>query len=74
MRSLIDKESSRIYTSSDQVVAFLRQPNILEILKERHGQSAVSRSLREKINAVRVEGGPALERLGHDLQLTILLR
>lgn len=57
-----------------QVVAFLRQPNILEILKERHGQSAVSRSLREKINAVRVEGTSALERLGHDLQLTILLR
>lgn len=57
-----------------QVVAFLRQPNILEILKERHGQSAVSRSLREKINAVRVEGTAALERLGHDLQLTILLR
>lgn len=57
-----------------KVVAFLRQPNILEILKERHGQSAVSRSLREKINAVRVEGTPALERLGHDLQLTILLR
>lgn len=57
-----------------QVVAFLRQPNILEILKERHGQSAVSRSLREKINAVRVEGAAALDRLGHDLQLTILLR
>lgn len=58
---------------NDKVVAFLRQPNILEILKERHGQSAVSRSLREKINAVRVEGTAALERLGHDLQLTILL-
>lgn len=56
------------------MIAFLRQPNILEILKERHGQSAVSRSLREKINAVRVEGVGALDRLGHDLQLTILLR
>lgn len=56
------------------MIAFLRQPNILEILKERHGQSAVSRSLREKINAVRVEGVTALDRLGHDLQLTILLR
>lgn len=59
---------------NDKVVAFLRQPNILEILKERHGSATCSRSLREKINAIRVEGSSALERLGHDLQLTILLR
>lgn len=57
---------------NEKVVAFLRQPNILEILRERHGTT--SRSLREKINAIRVEGTTALERLGHDLQLTILLR
>lgn len=56
------------------MIAFLRQPNILEILRERHGQNTVSRSLREKINILRVEGVPALERLAHDLQLTILLR
>ncbi|XP_063706848.1 E3 ubiquitin-protein ligase HECW2 [Culicoides brevitarsis] len=56
---------------NDKVVAFLRQPNIFEILKERHTSS--SRSLREKINAIRVEGTAALERLGHDLQLTLLL-
>ncbi|XP_055845112.1 E3 ubiquitin-protein ligase HECW2 [Episyrphus balteatus] len=58
---------------NEKVIAFLRQPNILEILRERHGQSTVSRSLRDKINILRVEGVPALERLGHDLQLTILL-
>lgn len=58
---------------NEKVVAFLRQPNILEILKERHGTNC-SRSLREKINSIRVEGTTALERLGHDLQLTILLR
>ncbi|XP_055685027.1 E3 ubiquitin-protein ligase HECW2 isoform X2 [Lutzomyia longipalpis] len=58
---------------NDKVVAFLRQPNILEILRERQGSSGCSRSLREKINAVRVEGASALERFGHDLQLTILL-
>ncbi|XP_037938480.1 E3 ubiquitin-protein ligase HECW2 isoform X2 [Teleopsis dalmanni] len=58
---------------NEKVIAFLRQPNILEILRERHGQQTVSRSLREKINILRVEGVPALERLGHDLQLTILL-
>lgn len=59
---------------NDKVVAFLRQPNILEILRERNGPAAVSRSLRDKVNAVRVEGAAALDRLGHDLQLTMLLR
>lgn len=59
---------------NEKVVAFLRQPNILEILRERHGTTC-SRSLRDKINAIRVEGTTALERLGQtDLQLTILLR
>lgn len=58
---------------NEKVVAFLRQPNILEILRERHGTNC-SRGLREKINSIRVEGTAALERLGHDLQLTILLR
>lgn len=60
------------YIFFQKVVAFLRQPNIFEILKERHTSS--SRGLREKINAIRVEGTTALERLGHDLQLTLLLR
>ncbi|XP_055616369.1 E3 ubiquitin-protein ligase HECW2 isoform X1 [Toxorhynchites rutilus septentrionalis] len=58
---------------NDKVVAFLRQPNILEILRERHGAAACSRNLREKINSIRVEGTAALDRLSHDLQLTILL-
>lgn len=59
---------------NDKVVAFLRQPNILEILRERNGQVPVTRQLREKVNAVRVEGASGLDRLGHDLQLTMLLR
>uniref|UniRef100_A0A182VVA8 WW domain-containing protein n=1 Tax=Anopheles minimus TaxID=112268 RepID=A0A182VVA8_9DIPT len=59
---------------NDKVVAFLRQPNILEILRERHGAAACSRNLREKINAIRVEGTTALDRYSHDLELTILLR
>jgi hypothetical protein len=59
---------------SFQVVAFLRQPNIIEILKERQSSVGNSRSLKDKINSIRVEGTIALERLGHDLQLTILLR
>uniref|UniRef100_A0A1B0GBL1 HECT-type E3 ubiquitin transferase n=1 Tax=Glossina morsitans morsitans TaxID=37546 RepID=A0A1B0GBL1_GLOMM len=58
---------------NEKVIAFLRQPNIIEILRERQGQNNVSRSLREKINILRVEGVPALERFSHDLQLTMLL-
>lgn len=59
---------------NDKVVAFLRQPNIHEILRERNGQAMVSRQLRDKVNAVRLEGVTGLDRLGHDLQLTMLLR
>ncbi|KAI5641706.1 WW domain-containing protein [Phthorimaea operculella] len=58
---------------NDKVVAFLRQPNIMSILLERCGGSC-SGSLREKVNAVRVEGSTALQRYQHDVQLTCLLR
>lgn len=57
-----------------QVVAFLRQPNILDILRERHAVVAGSAVLRDKIAAVRTEGSPALERFQYDVQLTVLLR
>ncbi|XP_045785634.1 uncharacterized protein LOC123881104 isoform X3 [Maniola jurtina] len=56
---------------NDKVVAFLRQPNILSILKERCGGCGAS--LRDKVNAVRVEGAPALARYQNDVQLTCLL-
>lgn len=59
---------------NDKVVAFLRQPNIFDILKERHPPVGSSSSLRDKINAVRVDGTTALDRLSHDVNLTILLR
>lgn len=59
---------------NDKVVAFLRQPNIFDILKERHPPVGTSSSLREKVNAVRLEGTAALDRFSHDINLTILLR
>lgn len=59
---------------NDKVVAFLRQPNILDILRERHPPIGTSPTLRDKVNAVRVEGTAALDRLSHDIHLTILLR
>ncbi|XP_033220381.1 E3 ubiquitin-protein ligase HECW2-like [Belonocnema kinseyi] len=58
---------------NDKVVAFLRQPNIMDILKERHSALGQNVALREKINAIRVEGSTALQRLGHDVPLALLL-
>ncbi|XP_060527932.1 E3 ubiquitin-protein ligase HECW2 isoform X2 [Cylas formicarius] len=58
---------------NDKVVAFLRQPNIFDILKERHPPVGNSSSLRDKINSVRVDGTTALDKLSHDINLTILL-
>lgn len=59
---------------NDKVVAFLRQPNIFDILRERHPPIGTSTMLRDKVNAVRVDGTTALDRLSHDINLTILLR
>ncbi|XP_063378393.1 E3 ubiquitin-protein ligase HECW2 isoform X1 [Cydia fagiglandana] len=56
---------------NDKVVAFLRQPNIMSILRERCGGSGSA--LRDKVNAVRVEGVPALNRYQNDVQLTCML-
>lgn len=58
---------------NDKVVAFLRQPNIIDILKERHSALGQNIGLREKINTIRVEGTVALQRLGHDVPLALLL-
>ncbi|CAH0386846.1 unnamed protein product [Bemisia tabaci] len=59
---------------NDKVVAFLRQPNIIDILRERHSPLGSNQGLRDKVNAVRVEGTAALDRLSDDIDLTILLR
>jgi E3 ubiquitin-protein ligase HECW2 len=59
---------------NEKVVAFLRQANIMDILKERHAAIATSQSLRDKVNAIRVDGTVALDRLCDDIDLTILLR
>lgn len=59
---------------NDKVVAFLRQPNIMDILKERHSVLGQNIALREKVNTIRIEGTTALQRLGHDVPLALLLR
>ncbi|XP_006824928.1 E3 ubiquitin-protein ligase HECW2-like [Saccoglossus kowalevskii] len=58
---------------NEKVVAFLRQPNIMDILKER--QSALSSNivLKDKLNHIRIDGTEALERFSNDIDLIILL-
>ncbi|XP_038605658.1 E3 ubiquitin-protein ligase HECW2 isoform X2 [Tachyglossus aculeatus] len=58
---------------NDKIVAFLRQPNILEILQERQPGLPRHHSLREKIQYIRTEGTPGLVRLSGDADLVMLL-
>ena len=57
-----------------QVVAFLRQSSILDVLKEKRPGLASNKSLRDKVALVRNEGNAALERLSNDVEFTMLLR
>ncbi|KAM8806674.1 E3 ubiquitin-protein ligase HECW2 [Eudromia elegans] len=58
---------------NDKIVAFLRQPNIFEILQERQPELTRNHSLREKIQFIRTEGTAGLVRLSSDADLVMLL-
>jgi len=58
---------------NELVVAFLRQPNIMDILKERQPQLSKNHHLKDNINVIRAEGVPALNRLSDNVELTLLL-
>ncbi|TWW64009.1 E3 ubiquitin-protein ligase HECW2 [Takifugu flavidus] len=58
---------------NDKIVAFLRQPNIFEILQERQPELTRNHSLREKVQMIRTEGGSGLARLSGDADLVMLL-
>uniref|UniRef100_H3A600 HECT-type E3 ubiquitin transferase n=1 Tax=Latimeria chalumnae TaxID=7897 RepID=H3A600_LATCH len=58
---------------NDKIVAFLRQPNIFDMLQERQPSLARNHALREKIHYIRTEGAPGLEKLSCDADLVILL-
>ncbi|XP_072512774.1 E3 ubiquitin-protein ligase HECW2 isoform X2 [Salminus brasiliensis] len=58
---------------NDKIVAFLRQPNIFEILQERQPEFIRNHSLREKVQFIRNEGAAGLVRLSSDADLVILL-
>lgn len=59
---------------NDKVVLFLRQPNILDVLRDKRPSIMANKGLRDKVNAIRQEGNEALDRFSHDVELTILLR
>ncbi|XP_075905527.1 E3 ubiquitin-protein ligase HECW2 isoform X2 [Nelusetta ayraudi] len=58
---------------NDKIVAFLRQPNIFEILQERQPDLNRNHSLREKVQLIRTDGGSGLARLSGDADLVMLL-
>ncbi|KAM5303324.1 E3 ubiquitin-protein ligase HECW1 [Glossophaga mutica] len=58
---------------NDKIVAFLRQPNIFEMLQDRQPSLARNHALREKIHYIRTEGNHGLEKLSCDADLVILL-
>ena len=66
---------SRFFSAyNDKVVSFLRQPNAIDILKERHPTFKNNSTLRQKVQLIRNDGVEALERLSNDIELIILLR
>ncbi|XP_014828696.1 PREDICTED: E3 ubiquitin-protein ligase HECW2-like isoform X4 [Poecilia mexicana] len=58
---------------NDKIVAFLRQPNIFEILQERQPDFSRNHVLREKVQLIRTDGVSGLTRLSGDADLVILL-
>ncbi|KAM3608298.1 uncharacterized protein V6R79_022760 [Siganus canaliculatus] len=58
---------------NDKIVAFLRQPNVFDILQERQPELARNHSLKEKIQFIRTEGVTGLARLSSDADLVMLL-
>nr|XP_009857929.2 E3 ubiquitin-protein ligase HECW2-like [Ciona intestinalis] len=58
---------------NEKVVAFLKQSNILDILKERYPSITTSTVLAERVKTIKNEGLPALERYCNSMQLNIML-
>ncbi|XP_075872198.1 E3 ubiquitin-protein ligase HECW1 isoform X2 [Nelusetta ayraudi] len=58
---------------NDKIVAFLRQPNIFDMLQERQPSLGRNHALREKIHYIRTEGTQGVEKLSCDADLVILL-
>uniref|UniRef100_A0A8B9R7N7 HECT-type E3 ubiquitin transferase n=1 Tax=Astyanax mexicanus TaxID=7994 RepID=A0A8B9R7N7_ASTMX len=66
-------QDHRVFAYNEKIVAFLRQPNILEILQERQPELVRNHSLKEKVQFIRNEGASGLARLSSDADLVMLL-
>uniref|UniRef100_M4ADG7 HECT-type E3 ubiquitin transferase n=1 Tax=Xiphophorus maculatus TaxID=8083 RepID=M4ADG7_XIPMA len=63
----------RSHPYNDKIVAFLRQPNIFDMLQERQPSLSRNHALREKVHYIRTEGTQGVEKLSCDADLVILL-
>ncbi|XP_010883997.2 E3 ubiquitin-protein ligase HECW1 isoform X2 [Esox lucius] len=68
-----DSTALSIPSYNDKIVAFLRQPNVFEMLQERQPSLVRNHVLREKIHYIRTEGSQGVEKLSCDADLVILL-
>ncbi|KAM9333475.1 E3 ubiquitin-protein ligase HECW1 [Pholidichthys leucotaenia] len=75
IRSQHHRDSQQLSAPSynDKIVAFLRQPNIFDMLQERQPSLNRNHALREKIHYIRTEGTQGVEKLSCDADLVILL-
>ncbi|XP_037135455.1 E3 ubiquitin-protein ligase HECW1 isoform X2 [Syngnathus acus] len=69
----VDPQQSTAASYNDKIVAFLRQPNIFDMLQERQPNLNRNYALREKIHYLRSEGTQGVEKLSCDADLVILL-
>lgn len=57
-----------------KIIAFLKQPNIFDLIKERRSAaSLLNSSLRDRINQIRKGGVSVLKKYGHDVNLMMLI-
>ncbi|XP_034562551.1 E3 ubiquitin-protein ligase HECW1 [Notolabrus celidotus] len=68
-----DSQQLNAPSYNDKIVAFLRQPNIFDMLQERQPSLSRNHALREKIHYIRTEGTQGVEKLSCDADLVILL-
>nr|XP_046226812.1 E3 ubiquitin-protein ligase HECW1 isoform X2 [Scatophagus argus] len=68
-----DSQQQSAPSYNDKIVAFLRQPNIFDMLQERQPSLSRNHALREKIHYIRTEGTQGVEKLSCDADLVILL-
>lgn len=70
---LVFYDSSVPTAYNDKVVAFLQQPNIIDILAERKSSIKSNSSLRDRIHSIRSDGVELLQRFSNDIELIMLL-